>query len=135
MNKYAEQYCIASTIVTLCILLICCVCHGAEIPKERVINAIIGEAEGGGLEGMRCVASGINNRGTLKGVYGEKARRVTEHKYSPRTFVLAVQAYEDAKKHDFVYGATHWEGVSFKIPKWSKGMNVTTVCGGNRFYK
>lgn len=106
-----------------------------EINKERFINAIIGEAEGGGLEGMRCVASAIRNRGTLKGVYGENSKRVKNRLYSSRTFVLAVQAYEESRLKDYSFGADHWEGVSFKTPYWAKDMVVTTVCGGNRFYK
>lgn len=107
----------------------------AEINKERFINAIIGEAEGGGLDGMRCVASAIRNRGTLKGVYGEHSKRVKNRLYNSRTFVLAVQAYEESRTFDYSFGATHWEGVSFKTPYWAKDMVVTTVCGGNRFYK
>ena len=100
----------------LLLMSVCSSCFASELPKTRVINAIIGEAESGGLEGMRCVASAINNRGTLKGVYGEHSKRVKLHKYSTKTFVLAVRAYEEAKKHDYVMGATHWEGASFKSP-------------------
>lgn len=117
------------------LFLMCSVSFAAEIPKSRFIDAIIGEAESGGLDGMRCVASAIRNRGTLKGVYGVNSPRVKNRLYSSRTFVLAVQAYEDSRKFDYSYGATFWEGVKFKTPYWAKKMKVTTVCGGNRFYK
>ena len=122
-------------ILLVIMLLWCSMALADPLPKDRVIMAMIGEAESGGLDGLRCVASAINNRGTLKGVYGEHSSRVRKHKYSPRTFVLAVQAYEDALKHDYSNGSTHWEGISFKTPYWANGMTEVMICGGNRFFK
>jgi hypothetical protein len=106
--------------------------------KIRMINAIIGEAEGEGYKGMLAVSCAIRNRGTLKGVYGEHAPRVKNHKYSQKTFVLAVKAYEESKDPivcGFIGGANHWEGTSFSTPAWSKRMKTTAVIGKQRFFK
>lgn len=109
--------------------------HASNLPKHRVVDAIIGEAEGEGYQGMLAVACAIRNRGTLKGVYGENAPRVRNHRYSSKTFVLAVKAYEESAKRDITGGADHWEGTKFKTPYWAKGMKVTCVIGNQRFYK
>jgi hypothetical protein len=133
LRLFAVLACVLAVIVLF--LANCGIASAGELPKERVIMAAIGEDESGGLEGMRCVISAVFNRKTLRGVYGERSRRVKEHKYSPKTFVLAVQAYEDARKHDYVDGATHWEGASFKTPYWAAYMDEVKVCGGNRYYR
>jgi spore germination cell wall hydrolase CwlJ-like protein len=109
--------------------------YAKELPRERVINAIIGEAEGEGYQGMLAVACAIRNRGTLKGVYGEHSKRVKEHLYSEKTYRMAVKALEMALKCDITNGATHWEGTAFKVPSWAKRMQITVVIGRQRFYK
>lgn len=124
--------------VTCCLLLSLSLVgnvYAGELRKDRVVMAIIGEAEGEGYKGMLAVACAIRNRGTLQGVYGEKAPRVVKHKYSPKTFVLAVKAYEESAKVDITGGATHWEGTKFKTPYWAHGMIVTATIGNQRFYR
>ena len=121
--------------------LFCHHVHGETLNKTRIVNAVIGEAESSGLIGMRCVASSIiwNRHGSLKGVYGENSKRVTQHKYSPKTFVLAIQAYEESLKHDYSDGASIWGNKSdieiFKRRKWFKGYKFVKECGGNFFFK
>jgi len=108
-----------------------------EIPKTRAVNAIIGEAEGEGYAGMLAVACAIRNRGTLKGVYGEKAVRVLKRKYSASVFVHAVKAWEESANPDNctqIDGATHWEGTAFKTPYWASSMILTATIGNQRFY-
>lgn len=113
--------------------------YADSIPKERVVYAIIGEAEGEGYYGMLAVACAIRNRKSLKGVYGEKSRRVTEHQYSPHTLVLAIKAWEESAKKDVVDGADVWgtkEDVKkFKKTEWFRKYSLVKIIGNHYFYK
>ena len=110
-----------------------------EIPESRAINAVLGEAEGEGFTGMLAVSCAIRNRGTLRGVYGERAPRVLAKAYSDVIYDQAEAAWRfsrDAQRcEDLIHGADHWEGTSFKAPAWARGMIVTAVIGNQRFYK
>lgn len=117
-----------------------------DVVKERIVNAIIGEAEGEPYKGKLAVACAIQNRvqkfgsfdKAMKGVYGEKAPRVKGRKYSAKVFVDAVRAYEeslDVGTCDFIDGADHWEGSAFKTPGWAQKMELVVVIGRQRFYK
>jgi hypothetical protein len=131
-------------------LLACLMAGGAwaddAVVKERMVNAIIGEAEGESQQGKLAVACAIINRTALfgsfdkamRGVYGERSPRVLQRKYSGTTFVNAVRAYEDALNVgtcDFIDGATHWEGTAFKKPYWADKMTETATVGNQVFYK
>jgi hypothetical protein len=107
----------------------------AEIPQDKAVLAIIGEAEGEGYKGMLAVAGAIRNRGSLKGVYGLNAPRVVKHRYSLATYKLAQQAWQESAFSDITGGATHWEGTKFKTPYWANGMIKTVVIGNQAFYK
>lgn len=85
----------------------------ADIDNKRAINAIIGEAEGEGYQGMLAIAGAIRNRGTLKGVYGEKSARVVGKKYNAKTYQLALKAWKESASNDITHGADHW--ASLKI--------------------
>jgi hypothetical protein len=125
-------------LILLALLLLSSPAYASEIPKTRAVNAVIGEAEGEGYVGMKAVACAIRNRGTLKGVYGEHAKRVRQHLYSPKTFVIAVRAWEESSHPEqctFIGGATHWEGTAFPIPYWAKDMILTATIGNQRFYR
>jgi hypothetical protein len=129
-------WCIALAI--LVVLLFAKPVHAGAIPKTRAVNAIIGEAEGEGYKGMLAVACAIRNRGTLKGVYGEKSKRVREHLYGAKIFVQSVRAWEESAypiNCQFIDGATHWEGTAFPTPKWAEYMKQTAVVGNQRFYR
>lgn len=81
----------------------------SDLPKTRVIDAIIGEAENQGPLGMSAVAHAIRNRGTLARVYGERSPRVRYHLYSSKIFVQAVKAWEEsAHGRDITRGANSW---------------------------
>lgn len=109
------------------------------IPDTRAINAIIGEAEGEGAVGMEAVACAIRNRGSLNGVYGEKAPRVIKRLYSDKIYILAKSAWvvsENASRCDnLIHGATHWEGTAFRTPYWAKSMSLVAIVRNQRFYK
>lgn len=106
--------------------------------KNNIVDAIIGEAEGESYKGKLAVACAIKNRKTLRGVYGVKAPRVVNRKYSSFVFVQAVKAYEESNVKgacDFIDGASFWEGTKFKTPYWAKNMVVTATIGNQRFFR
>lgn len=111
----------------------CSVAHASEIPESLAVRAIIGEASGEGLEGMRCVASAIRNRGSLKGVYGLHAKHVDSQ---PKwVWKMARRAWKESATQDFACKATHWEGTAFKKPYWAKSMILVKTVGNQNFYK
>lgn len=100
---------------------------------EDITNCVLGEASGEGYLGMVAVAEAIRNRGTLKGVYGCKAKFV---KNEPEwVFILARKAILEAKTSNLTNGATHWESVDFKRPYWADSMVETVQIGKHVFYK
>ena len=111
----------------------CQVAHASEINEDQAVRAIIGEASGEGLEGMRCVASAIRNRGTLKGVYGLHAKHV--NKQPKWVWKLARKAWKESATQDFACGASYWEGTAFKTPYWAKDMVVVKTVKNQRFYR
>lgn len=107
-----------------------------ELPKDKVVDCIIGEAEGG-YYGMLAVAHAIRNRGHLRGVYGCNSPRVRYRKYSGTTFVQAVQAWEDSRLgQDITKGADHWQSDADleKKPSWLAACRKTLSAGGNHFF-
>lgn len=105
-----------------------------ELPKDQVIRAIIGEASGEGERGMLAVACGIRNRGSLKGVYGVKAKHVDSQ---PQwVWDRAEKVWEQSATIDIVDGADHWENVkAFGVPYWAKSLTKTVKIGNHQFYK
>lgn len=107
--------------------------------QEDTIKAVIGEAEGESQEGKEAVACAIHYRGSLKGVYGLRASRVINHKYSLKTYKQARQAVEIADDREYceglINGAQYWEGTYFPTPYWAKSMTLTAVIGHQRFYR
>jgi hypothetical protein len=126
-------------LVLIIVLYGCWSAYAERIPKERAVNAIIGEAEGEGYRGMLAVACAIRNRGSLRGVYGERSKRVVNHLYDDDTKRMAYGAWfvsqDDGLCEELIHGATHWEGTSFKTPWWAEHKQVTAVIGNQRFYK
>jgi hypothetical protein len=108
-------------------------CHGAIIEERQAIDAIIGEASGEGYYGMLCVASALRNRGTLRGVYGVRARHVAREPRWVRD--LARKAWRESVHKNVVNGATHWESIKFKVPYWAKKMKVVYRYKNHVFYK
>ena len=105
----------------------------AEVDESQAIRAIIGEASGEGYNGMLAVACAIKNRGTLKGVYGVKAKHVDKE---PKwVWDLARKAWKESASKDITNGATHWESTDFDVPYWAKSMTISCVIGKHIFYK
>ena len=120
----------------LFVVIVVSMVKAEEIPDEKAIMCVIGEAEGEGYEGMLAVAEAIRNQGTLQGVYGCNAPRIKKGMYSNKIFNMARAVWISSAGHgDITKGATHWEGTSFKTPYWAKDMIVTATIGRQRFYK
>lgn len=128
-------------IKAILILLICAgIQHQASAYTLDEVKAIIGEAEAEPQEGKEAVACAINNRGTMKGIYGGHSFRVRHQLYSKTIFVQAVLAAEIAEVSpsycdELIHGAQFWEGAAFPKPYWAKSMKLTAVIGHQRFYR
>lgn len=127
-------------------MYLCPVVKAAELPKEKVIYCLIGEAEGGGYKGMLAIAHAIRNRAGLKayakaplrGVYGCNSPRVKNRLYSSKTLVQAIKAWEESRLgYDITQGAEHWQSKADlkKNPAWINKCDFTGEFGGNYFYK
>lgn len=116
------------------------ICRAESIPEDRAIRAIIGEAAGevnsirSKYECFVAVGAALRNRGSLRGVFGEKAKHVDRE---PRwVWDLARRAWRESAKRDPTNGATHWENIEkFGIPYWSRSMIKTVKIGSHTFYK
>lgn len=124
------------TLILCAIVAVSRPCMAAtSIPDDQAILAIIGEAEGEPYKGKVAVAEVIRRRGSLKGVYGIRAKRVVEHLYSQKTYEDCRRAWIESASTNYSLGATHWEGTAFPVPYWAKTMTVTVIIGHQRFYK
>ena len=113
--------------------------HASQIPEDRAVNALIGEAESLGYTGMLHIACSLRNRGHLRGVYGEKAPRVVNRKYSPKTLQDARRAWADSAKADITKGSDHWASKTLD-QAWEKkmiksGYTKTFEDKGHVFYR
>jgi len=95
-------------IISLICLMAVMPVQGESMRENKTIRAIMGEASGEGYKGMLAIACAIRNRGTLKGVYGVRAKHID--KEPQWVWDLAYQAYKDSEKVDITNGATHWGG-------------------------
>ena len=117
------------------------VAQSSHISDSRAINAIIGEAEGESYEGKVGIAYAIINRGSLKGVFGEKSPRVIHRLYSQATYEEVKAAWEFAKANpedDNTNGATGWGNKTdtkiFSQKQWFKKCHYTARIGNQFFY-
>lgn len=113
-------------------------CHAQiiqpAIPEELAVKAIMGEASNQGADGMLAVACAIRNRGTLRGVYGVKAKHI--YKEPKQIWDQARAAWRKSASFDCTNGATHWENTkAFGTPTWAKKMQLVYVCKDHRFYR
>jgi hypothetical protein len=136
-NGSQLRWVVASAFVFVIFLIMASFVFSADIERSRAVNAIIGESEGEPYKGKLAVACAIRNRGTLKGVYGEKAPRVTKKLYSAKIKADSERAWdesESASACQFIDGADHWEGTAFKKPTWAYNMTETFRTKGQVFY-
>lgn len=110
-----------------------------HIGINEATHAILGEARGEGYPGMYAHAWAIRNRGTLRGVYGARAK----FRVSAETQMTAEKAYTNsgiAGSVDPTHGATHWlsdydlnKTTSWKT--WIHEYSETAYIGHTHFYK
>lgn len=106
----------------------------AEVPDALAVKAIMGEASNQGYEGMVAVGEAIRNRGTLKGVYGVKAKHI--YKEPAWVWNQAEKAWRESAGSNLVKGADHWENTTaFGTPYWAKSMVVTAKIKDHTFYR
>ena len=120
--------------------------YAEPIAEETAIRAIIGEAEGESYAGKVALAYALQNRGSIRGVYGYKAISTRlggyyrgDRKIAEGTVKEAIKALKWANSHpeaDTTSGADHWEAVGrFGEPYWAKSMIKTVKIGAHQFYK
>lgn len=102
--------------------------------EAQAVRAIIGEASNQGYEGMLAVACAIRNRGTLRGVYGLKAKHVDQQ--PDWVWARARKAWKESAERDITGGADHWENIrAFGTPKWAEKMIRTVQVKDHVFYR
>ena len=106
---------------------------GPQYTSEQAIDAIIGEASNQSFTAMKCIAHGIRNRGTLKGVYGFGAGHNKGE--TALTRINAQLAWEESEfEPDPVQGAKEWRGTGDLIP--NEFLNEQMIeCGDFIFLK
>lgn len=100
------------------------------VMAQDVAHCVCGEAEGELFIGQVSVAQAINNRGSLKGVYGCYSNR--------KTTPSCVQAVYVAKTApDYVNGADHWlsDDDLRHTPEWVRRCRRTVKIGRHTFYR
>ena len=107
-----------------------------HVPVELnpAVRAIIGEAASEPYRTQLAIASAIRNRGTLNGVLGLRNAKMIDAQ-TPRTFAIAMKAWNESATNNIVQGATHFESVNFKTPDWARGMKCVATVGKFNFYK
>lgn len=145
-HKKADEiaYMIIVMVMTVLILLVACGKKAHAYTPEDMVKAVIGEAEGESQEGKEAIACAINNRGTLKGVYGLHAPRVVKHLYGMGTYENAVVAVGMAQDQEYceslIHGAQYWGSLRYD-KKWIKRMKAnihyihTATIGNQSFYR
>jgi hypothetical protein len=126
--------------IILTITLFCAqapVARAGEIPREKAIPCLLGEAEAEGYTGLLALAHALRNRGSTKGVYGCNAPRVKSRAYSSRTLVLAIKAWEESRLgYDITEGADHWQSKEdMKRPApWRDKCELTVIIKNHTFF-
>ena len=118
--------------MTLCLCLFPLQALAERTNKEQAIRAIIGEASNQGYHGMLAIAVGIRNRGTLKGVYGVRAKHVDEQ--PAWVWDRARKAWAESEDNR-LHSGTHWENIkAYGVPYWVKSMNKVYEYKDHIFY-
>ena len=128
-------------IILLALVIFSPKCHAYTLSEE--VLAVIGEAEGEPPQGQEAVACALNNRGTLYGVYGLRAKRVVHHLYSQSTYnnawVAVYMAQDVGYCEQLIHGAQFW-GSTIYDEHWIKTMQKqgyvhTATIGNQSFYR
>ena len=129
---------VAIAIVTLGAMFIVSIAH-ASIEPDKIVLAVIGEAEGCPAIDQEAIARATINRGTLKGVYGYK--RALGVEIAPKSRQRAEKALKQARLRDITDGADHWlstwdlKHCREPLIAWRHKMKVTLKTDNFTFYK
>lgn len=118
-------------LVSTIVFLLFCTQIYAEIPENKAIHCLMGEARGEGLIGMTAVGEVLRKRGNTNGMYGCDS----SFKEPKWVYDLAKRAWADSRSSSYSKGATHFESSDFKRPKWASKMLVVAKIGKHIFYK
>jgi hypothetical protein len=109
----------------------------AKTPKfndKNCIKAAMGEARGEGYKGLLAICCAIRNRGSLKGVYGTKAK-FKEPKW---VWKLAKKAWKESKAKR-IHSGDHWGSIhcdkAWLKQMRAKGFTRVYSYRGHIFYK
>lgn len=96
----------------------------ARTYDEQAVDCIVGEASSEGYIGMLSVAESIRNRGSLRGVYGCKAKHIENE--SNDTYDLAVLAWSNSNFTVWQWKANSW-GTDADIAKNHMNRNCQKI--------
>lgn len=108
MTHKQNAIAVAATLAFLLLLMLCSHALPATIDDEDGVRATIGECCDEGYGGLLAAAVGIRNRGTLKGVYGLKAKHVDRE--SAKIWELARKAWAESSWNR-IHTGDHWGSV------------------------
>jgi len=119
-------------------MFFCCGIAHADVPTEKAVLAIIGEAENQGYSGMLAVAEAIRNKGNLRQVFGATSKRVLYRRYSQATYNMALLAWQNSKHTNTVGKADVWGNksdiIKFSRQKWFKKYKLVKRIKDHYFY-
>lgn len=125
----------------LCVVFLACCFMGcgkhafaSEIPQDKAIKVLVGEASNQGYKGMICVAEVLRHRGSIKGFYGYSASHSSKE---PRwVWLQAKRAWLASFHTNYTHYADHFENVhAFGCPYWVSRCIETFRWKDHVFYK
>lgn len=105
-----------------------------EVPQDKAVKVLVGEASNQGFMGMVCVAEVLRRRGSIKGFYGYSAKHSA---HEPKwVWEMARKAWLASANTDYTNNADHFENThAFGCPYWVKRCNKTFQWKDHIFYR
>lgn len=138
---YLKSVCSWIFIALFIFAILCCLrgclsdpAWSAEIPQEKAIRVIVGEASNQGFKGMVCVAEVIRHKGSLKGFY---VLHAPHSAHEPKwVWNMARIAWYRSKTTNLTKYADHFENIhAFGCPYWIRNCVKTFSYRDHVFYK
>lgn len=105
----------------------------AEIPQDKAIRILVGEASNQGFKGMVCVAEVLRRTGSTRGFYGLHA---SHSAHEPKwVWEMARKAWMASASTNYTHGADHFENLKFGIPYWCRNCVITAKIGDHTFFR
>lgn len=103
----------------------------ASLTEAQGVRIVLGEARGEPFLGQVAVAEVARRRNSTKPFFGYTAK----FKHTPEEYQTALRAWHLSASTNYSNNATHFEGDSFKRPRWIHSMNQTAHIGRQTFYR